>query len=78
MSEPIVVGSYAYRHEAEFARETLRAAGIDSMLLADDAGGAYTGLTFSWRARLLVRPEDAERAQQLLAGELPPDDEPAA
>lgn len=78
MSEPVVVGTYAYRHEAEFARETLRAAGIDSMLLADDAGGAYTGLTFSWRARLLVRPEDADRARQVLEQNGSPEDEPAA
>lgn len=64
--EPVVAGSFAFRHEAEFARETLHAAGIDAILLADDAGGAYAGLSFTGQASLLVRSGDLERARALL------------
>ena len=64
--ETVVAGTFASRYEAEFARETLGAAGIDSVLLADDAGGAYAGLSFTGQARLLVRSGDAERAKALL------------
>jgi hypothetical protein len=71
MSETAVVATYAYRHEAEFARETLRAAGIDSVLVADDAGGAYAPLTFTRGLRLVVLMEEAERARELLAGSDP-------
>ena len=66
--EPVVVATFTYRHEAEFALETLRAAGIQAMLVADDAGGAYAGLTFSGPARVHVRADEAERARALLTG----------
>jgi hypothetical protein len=69
MTDTRVVATYAYRHEAEFARETLRAAGIDSVLLADDAGGAYGPLTYTRGLRLLVRSADLERARALLVEE---------
>jgi hypothetical protein len=64
--EPVVVATFAFRHEAEFALETLRAAGIEAMLVADDAGGAYAGLSLSGPARILVRAPDGERARALL------------
>jgi hypothetical protein len=67
VSETRVVATYAYRHEAEFARETLRAAGIESVLIADDAGGAYGPLSFTRGLRLLVLAEEADRARALLA-----------
>ena len=66
--ETVVAGTFASRYEAEFARETLHAAGIDAILLADDAGGAYAGLSFTGQARLLVHSSDAERAKTLLGG----------
>lgn len=65
-AETPVVASYGYRHEAEFAQETLAEAGIDSALVADDAGGAYMGLAFSRPIRLLVRAPDLERARRLV------------
>lgn len=64
--EIVVVGTFASRYEAEFARETLHAAGIDAILLADDAGGAYAGLFFAGQARLLVHSTDAVRTKALL------------
>ena len=64
-----VVATFAYRHEAEFARETLRAAGIDSVLIADDAGGAYAGLSFTRPVRLLVHNDDLDQARAVLQQE---------
>lgn len=39
MSDTAVVGTYGYRHEAEFARGTLKAAGIEAVLLGADGSG---------------------------------------
>lgn len=66
--EPVVVARYAYRHEAEFARSYLDAAGIESAIFADDAGGVEVALSFSNSVRVLVRAEDAERAREVLSG----------
>lgn len=66
MGDTGVAGTFAYRHEAEFARETLREAGIDSVLAGDDAGGAYAGMSFTRPFRLLVRADDLDRAKALL------------
>lgn len=62
----VVVATFTYRHEAEFALETLREGGIEAMLMADDAGGAYAGLSLSGRIRILVHESEAERAREML------------
>lgn len=62
----VVIASYGYRHEAEFAQGLLESAGIESVLLADDAGGAEMGLTFSNAARLMVGESEVERARSVL------------
>jgi Putative prokaryotic signal transducing protein len=62
----IEIGIYRTRSDAEFAQATLASEGIQSVISADDAGGAYPfGLTGG--ARLLVAEEDAERAGTILA-----------
>lgn len=69
-SEPCsaVAAGFRHRHEAEMARGYLRAAGIPSALLVDDAGGAYAGLTLgSAPARVLVRGDDLKDARRVLA-----------
>ena len=71
--DPVIVGRYYYRHEAEFAKAYLDAAGIESALFADDAGGIEVALSFSNSVRLLVNPRDAERARAILAAQGPPD-----
>ena len=63
----IEVGVYPTRNDAELAQATLAAAGIPSVLSADDAGGAYP-FDLSGGARLLVDEADAEDATTLLSG----------
>lgn len=67
--EPVTVGRFYYRHEAEFAKAYLEAAGIESAIFADDAGGMEVALSFSNSVRVLVHPEDADRAREVLAAE---------
>jgi hypothetical protein len=77
VSSTVVVARFAYRHQAEFAANILRGAGIPAILRIDDAGGLYAGLTFTNPARLLVRVDDQEHAREVLrdAELLPPDEQ---
>jgi hypothetical protein len=52
------------------AQGALEAAGIESMILADDAGGQYAALALTG-VRLLVHAEDMEQARDILS-EHPP------
>ena len=61
----VVVGTYLNRMDAEVARGALEAVGIDSMIAADDAGGVRPSLWMTG-VKLIVRREDAERANQTL------------
>jgi hypothetical protein len=82
MNDLVVVGTYLTGLDADLARSVLEAAGVDCMVRADDCGGLRPHL---WMGgiELLVRREDRDRAQELLAsaaekaeaaGELPPDE----
>ena len=62
----VLLRTFSYRHEGELARTTLEAAGIESALLVDDAGGAQVGLSFSNPARLMVRQADLDAAREIL------------
>lgn len=62
----VLLRSFGYRHEGELARATLEAAGIQSALFVDDAGGAEAGLSFSNPARLMVRSDDLPEAREVL------------
>jgi hypothetical protein len=62
----VVVRSFRDRFEAELAQSALEAAGIDSMVRSDDAGGMRPAMTFANGAELVVRSEDAERAGEIL------------
>lgn len=70
MSEPrlpdVVIATFQYRHEAEFAAGFLENAGIPFRLQVDDAGGADAGVTVSNPARVWVRADDVEEARELL------------
>jgi len=60
------VARFNRRHEAETAQGFLNDAGIESMISADDAGGADLGLSLTSVAKLLVRSEDEARAREVL------------
>jgi putative signal transducing protein len=64
-SDLIAVSTFASTAEAEIARGVLDAAGIESMIRADNAGGMYPSLA---AIQLLVRLEDAENAIAALRG----------
>ena len=61
-----VVRTFSYRYQGEVARAVLDAAGIPCMLQVDDSGGSEIGMAFANPARLLVRVEDLEQAEELL------------
>ena len=50
--------------EAEIVRAKLEAAGIEAAVILDDIGGMYPAVG---GARLLVREEDADRAESVLS-----------
>jgi Putative prokaryotic signal transducing protein len=73
----IQIGAYPSRSDAELAQSVLAAAGISSVVAADDAGGAYP-FDLSGGARLLVDEADAEDATAILADASPPAEEEGA
>jgi len=62
----IQVGAYSTRSDAELAQGALAAAGITSLVVADDAGGAYP-FDLTGGVRLLVDEADAEDAAAVLS-----------
>ena len=62
----VVVGTYPTRSDAELAQTALTAAGIPSVIAADDAGGAYP-FDLTGGARLLVDEGDVEDATAILS-----------
>ena len=61
----VTVGTFANPIEAELAQGALQAAGIESLVSADDAGGLRPSLWLTG-IRLLVRSEDVKQAEELL------------
>jgi hypothetical protein len=62
----VEAGTYTTRSDAEVAQAALAAAGIPSVISADDAGGAYP-FDLTGGARLLVDEADAEDARAVLS-----------
>jgi len=62
----IEIRVFATRSEAEVAQGALAAAGIESLVAADDAGGAYP-FPLPGGASLLVDDADAASADEILA-----------
>jgi Putative prokaryotic signal transducing protein len=65
------VATFPKRTEAEVAQGLLASAGIDSWVVADDAGGAFA-FAFSGGAQLLVQEPDLDAAAKLLGGKTDP------
>ena len=61
------VGSYGSRAQAEMMCELLRNEGIDAITEIDDAGGLRPDVPMGMGgAKVLVRPEDEEKAREIL------------
>ena len=65
-SDLVVVHRFPDRIEADLAASALEAAGIESMVAADDAGGTQPGLWEGEGISVLVRREDEEAAREIL------------
>jgi hypothetical protein len=65
LSHLVTVRTFLNRIEAELALSALEAAGIEATLSRDDCGGARPSLWLSG-VDLLVRPEDFQRATDIL------------
>jgi hypothetical protein len=67
LDDAVVLETFPNRMIAEMAAGLLASEGIEALVLADDAGGAYPMLQFIRGVRLLVAPEDRYRAREILA-----------
>jgi hypothetical protein len=66
-AELVIVRTFGNSTEADIARSALDAAGIDSMIQADTAGGTRPHLAWAGTGfRILVRAEDAAAARNIL------------
>jgi inosine/xanthosine triphosphate pyrophosphatase family protein len=66
LDDAIVLETFFSRIEAEMAAGLLESEGVEAMVLADDAGGAYPMLQFIRGVRLMVYREDEARAREIL------------
>jgi putative signal transducing protein len=62
-SDLVTLSTFRSSADAQIAKGVLDAAGIDSMIRADNAGGMYPAIS---GAELLVRSEDLEKARDAL------------
>ncbi|HEX9055863.1 MAG TPA: DUF2007 domain-containing protein [Gemmatimonadales bacterium] len=62
----VVVRRFMNEAEADLARAILAANGIDAAVLRDDAGGMIPAMSLMSEIRLVVAPEDAEAAREVL------------
>ena len=62
----VVARRFLNRFEADVAKSALDAVEIDSIVRADDAGGMRPGMWMGSAVEILVRPEDYERAVEIL------------
>ena len=66
LDEAVVLETFYNRIEAEIAAGLLESEGIETMVMADDAGGTYPMLQFIRGVKLMVAPEDKARAREIL------------
>jgi hypothetical protein len=62
----VVVRRFMSEAEADLARAILAANGIEAALLRDDAGGMLPAMSLLSEIRLVVAPDDAEAAREVL------------
>jgi hypothetical protein len=66
LDDAIVLETFPNRIEAEMAAGLLESEGVEAIVMADDAGGAYPSLQFVRGVRLMVYREDEARAREIL------------
>ena len=62
----VVVRRFMSEAEADLARAILAANGIEANLLRDDAGGMLPAMSLLSEIRLVVAPDDAAAAREVL------------
>lgn len=62
----VVVRRFMTQSEADLAQAILAANGIEAFLLRDDAGGMLPAMSLMSEIRVVVAPEDAEAAREVL------------
>ncbi|HSJ62343.1 MAG TPA: DUF2007 domain-containing protein [Gemmatimonadaceae bacterium] len=62
----VVIATYPSEIEASIAQASLDAAGIDSIMLRDDASGIIPSMSFLKGVRVAVRADDADEARRQL------------
>jgi hypothetical protein len=72
----VVVGTFNSRPEAELAKSALEAAGIESTVFGDDAGGTQPGLWEGRGVAVVVNREDEGVAREILESDALPSEEP--
>ncbi len=65
--ESVVIATYPNEYEADLAVSWLEAEGIPSVVVADDAGGAFPMLQVSRGVKVLVTAGNEDRAREILA-----------
>ena len=68
MTENVVLRTFSNEAEAQIAAAALEAHGIDSHVMADNAGGALPALSVIFPIRLIVRRDDASLAAEIIEG----------
>ena len=71
-SDLIVIHTFNSRQEAEMAKSALDAAGIEAMVVADDAGGTQPGLWEGRGVAVVVNSENERAAREILDSEARP------
>lgn len=66
MDELVTVVTYPDVAEAELAQERLEAEGIQAFVIGAQSGGVMPFLAQSEGVRVQVKPEDVERAKEIL------------
>jgi hypothetical protein len=66
--EPVAVAAFGDLGEAEVARAKLRAFGVEAMI-SDEAEGGVLPVKGDVLVEVLVRPDDADAARQILSAD---------
>ena len=71
-SDLVVVHTFSSRPEAEVAKSALDAAGIEAMVMAEDAGGTQPGFWEGRGVAVVVNAENEQAAREILDSDARP------